>query len=180
MIEDIEINDVRSLTQIVKEKYDYDFSNYATSSLKRRLVRIMNMFQYKDFNDFQVVLVAPIGTEEEVKLLLKNTSKLTEKTDNWQIIFATATDIKNFYSQLKLKGKLDNDLGTKMIYIIDKKRNLRGRNDAKDYKEGYDTTSPADLHNEMNDDVKIILAEYRYALKKNNNKLKRIEKIKNK
>jgi len=49
---------------------------------------------------------------------------------------------------------------------------LRGRKDVKEYKEGYDTTSPADLHNDMTDDVKIILAEYRFALKRNNNKRK--------
>lgn len=132
--------------------------------------------RYAAFKDFQFVLIAPIGTEESVALLLKKVSKLTNKANSWRIIFATETEIKNYYNQLKLKNNLDNDLGTKFVYIIDKKRNLRGRNDAKDYKEGYDTTSPADLHNEMTDDVKIILAEYRFALKRNNNKLKPIEK----
>jgi hypothetical protein len=37
-----------------------------------------------------------------------------------------------------------------------------------EYKEGYNTTSASDLHNDMMDDVKIILAEYRLALKRNN------------
>jgi hypothetical protein len=44
------------------------------------------------------------------------------------------------------------------------KRNLRGRK-GKDYKEGYSTFSPAELSNEM-DDFKVILYEYRAALKK--------------
>ncbi len=126
--------------------------------------------KYKDFTDFQFVLIAPTGTEDTVKGLLKKVSKLTSKTATWHVVFGNPQTIKTFYAQLQLKGELDADLGTKFVYIIDKKRNLRGRNDAKDYKEGYDTTSPADLHNEMNDDVKIILAEYRFALKRNNNK----------
>ena len=51
--------------------------------------------------------------------------------------------------------------------------NLRGRKGKnkkgeEEYREGYNTISAADLHNEMADDVKVILAEYRLALKKNN------------
>jgi hypothetical protein len=70
-------------------------------------------------------------------------------------------------------GKLDAKSGTPYVYIDDKKRNLRGRKGKSDkgepeYKEGYNTTSAADLHNDMMDDVKIILAEYRLALKRNN------------
>ena len=33
---------------------------------------------------------------------------------------------------------------------------------------GYDSRSVAELSDKMNDDVKVILAEYRLALKKNN------------
>jgi hypothetical protein len=47
---------------------------------------------------------------------------------------------------------------------------LRGRDD--DEEEGtlygYDTSSVAELNKKMTDDVKVILAEYRLALKKNN------------
>ena len=53
--------------------------------------------------------------------------------------------------------------------------NLRGRKGKSvqgkpEYREGYNIQSSAELHNEMTDDVKIILAEYRLALKKNNNR----------
>ncbi len=50
MIEDIEINDVRTLTQLVKEKYNYDFSNYAISSFKRRLIRILELYKFETFD----------------------------------------------------------------------------------------------------------------------------------
>ena len=50
-----------------------------------------------------------------------------------------------------------------------KKKNKKGD---EEYKESYNTISAADLHNEMTDDVKIMLREYRLALKKNHNKRK--------
>ena len=43
-----------------------------------------------------------------------------------------------------------------------------------EYKESYNTISAADLHNEMTDDVKIILREYRLALKRIKRKKRRI------
>ena len=56
------------------------------------------------------------------------------------------------------------------MFIIDKESKLRGRDDDEDQKikYGFNTISVADLNNKMEDDVKIILAEYRLALKKNN------------
>jgi hypothetical protein len=63
------------------------------------------------------------------------------------------------------------------VIIVDKERNHRGRKGKNkkgvaEYKESYNTISAADLHNEMTDDVKIILREYRLALKKNKNERK--------
>ncbi|MNR15984.1 hypothetical protein D3C85_1325490 [compost metagenome] len=80
---------------------------------------------------------------------------------------------------MHLKGKLDQNLGTSNVYIVDKERNLRGRKglskDSKDeYKEGYNTFHPSELSNEMLDDFKIILYEYRAALKKNHNATKEL------
>ncbi len=43
MIEDIEISELRNLCQIVKEKYNYDFNNYAMSSFKRRVLRVLEI-----------------------------------------------------------------------------------------------------------------------------------------
>ena len=123
----------------------------------------------KTFKDFQVVVIAPNESQNDAKELKSRLSQLTD-VSGWKMVFGSDDDIIKYHNVLRLKGKLDADLGTKFFYIIDKKRNLRGRNDEKDYKEGYNTFSPSDLHNEMTDDVKIILAEYRFALKRNNNK----------
>ena len=61
-------------------------------------------------------------------------------------------------------------LGSPYIFIIDKDRKLRGRDDDEDYGVlyGYDSSDIAELADKMKDDVKIVLAEYRLALKKNN------------
>jgi hypothetical protein len=121
----------------------------------------------KDFKDFQFVMVAPEGTQEDVKEILRSLSDLTD-VSKWLFVFASTDEIQAYYNTLKLKGKLGSDFGTSNVFIIDKKRNLRGRKDKDEYKEGYNAASPSDLYNEMTDDVKVILAEYRLALKRNN------------
>jgi hypothetical protein len=121
----------------------------------------------KDFKDFQFVMIAPEGTQDQVQEILKGLSDLTD-VSKWLFVFAPTSEIQTYYNTLKLKGKLDSDFGTPNVFIIDKKRNLRGRKDKDEYKEGYNAASPSDLYNEMTDDVKVILAEYRLALKRNN------------
>lgn len=119
------------------------------------------------FDDFQLVMIAPKGTENQAKDLLNQLSRFAD-VSRWYFVFGSAQEIQTYYNSLKLVGKLDAHLGTPNVFIIDKERNLRGRKGGKEYREGYNTISAADLHNEMSDDVKIILAEYRLALKKNN------------
>ncbi len=121
----------------------------------------------REFKDFQFVMIAPLGTEKQVKEILLGLKDLTD-TSKWLFVFAPTNEIQTFYDSLKLKSKLDAHFGTNNVFIIDKKRNLRGRKDKDEYKEGYDASSNPDLYNEMTDDVKVILAEYRLALKKNN------------
>ena len=97
----------------------------------------------------------------------------TTDMSHWHFVFAAPEEIQQFHEQLKLQGQLTPDFGTPDVYIIDKERNLRGRSDQADYKEGYNTFHQSELSNEMLDDFKIVLYEYRAALKKNNNASKR-------
>lgn len=126
----------------------------------------------REFVDFQVVYIAPEGTEDLIK---KEIEILKRDVDfsKWEFVFTDHSSIQNYYQQLGLIGKLDATFGTPLVYIIDKELNIRGRKGKnkkgeEEYREGYNTISAADLHNEMADDVKVILAEYRLALKKNN------------
>ena len=75
---------------------------------------------------------------------------------------------------MHLKGKLDDNLGTSNVYIVDKERNLRGRKDKDEYKEGYNTFHPSELSNEMLDDFKIIFMNIVQLLKKNHNATKEL------
>jgi hypothetical protein len=131
----------------------------------------------KSFKDFQIVIILPDGTQNDVNELQKDLLKLGTSA-GWNFVFASPDEINTFYSKLQLQGKLDNNLGTNSVYIIDKNRNLRGRKGEvkgeDEYREGYNTSLVSELHNEMTDDVKIILAEYRLALKKNHNASRKI------
>lgn len=46
-MDDIEIADLKRLTALIKEKYDYDFRDYAVSSFKRRIMRVMDLYKFK-------------------------------------------------------------------------------------------------------------------------------------
>jgi len=129
--------------------------------------------RYHGFKDLQFVYLCPIGTEKDVERIVKALGTYTE-VNQWQFVFTTPEAIAAYHKQLHLVDKLDANLGTSMIYILDKERNLRGRKDRNDYKEGYDTFHPSELSNEMLDDFKVILYEYRAALKKNNNASRKI------
>jgi hypothetical protein len=129
--------------------------------------------RYHGFKDLQFVYLCPIGTEKDAERIVKALGTYTE-VEQWQFVFATPEAIVAYHKQLHLIDKLDANLGTSMIYILDKERNLRGRKDRNDYKEGYDAFHPSELSNEMLDDFKVILYEYRAALKKNNNASRKI------
>jgi hypothetical protein len=60
------------------------------------------------------------------------------------------------------------DASSPYIFIIDKNRSLRGRDDDEDVGKlyGFDARDFAEINNKMDDDVKVILAEYRLELKK--------------
>lgn len=131
--------------------------------------------RYHKFNDLQFVVVCPIGTEKDATYILDKLGEITDVTQ-WKFVFAAPQEIQAYYDQLQLREKLDEHLGTANVYIVDKDRNLRGRKvqDEKEYKEGYSTFHISELSNEMLDDFKIILYEYRAALKKNNNASRKI------
>jgi hypothetical protein len=128
--------------------------------------------KYKELIDFQVVFILPTGTENQVAQLKKELYQLTDFS-RYFFVYADKYAIQSYYSQLGLIGNLDENFGTTNIYIVDKDRNLRGRNGHNkkgepEYKEGYNTISAAELHNEMSDDFKVLVYEYRSAFKKNN------------
>lgn len=144
--------------------------------INKRKEAIFNLNQkinakYKEFDDFQMLMLVPNGDQEAVKKL-QASLKLMGDISNWHFLFADPADIKKFYASLKVKETLDSHAGNDYVFIIDKDRNLRGRKgkDLKgeqEYRDGYNTFIASELHNEMTDDVKIVLREYRLELRKN-------------
>lgn len=43
---DIQIADIRRITEVIRNRYDYDFTNYALSSFKRRVTRILELNRF--------------------------------------------------------------------------------------------------------------------------------------
>ena len=125
--------------------------------------------RFHEFHDFQFVMVVPKGTEIQVAELKKELGSFTD-IRNWKFVFAQENQIQDLFESLRTNLSLDEDLATSYVFIIDKDRNLRGRTSEEDgeTKYGFNARSVSDLNNKMVDDVMIILAEYRLALKKNN------------
>ena len=125
--------------------------------------------RFNEFNDFQFVMVMPKGTEQDVEELKKELEQLAD-IGKWNFVYGDEDDINRIFRSLKTNLSLDGNWSTPYVFIVDKNRVLRGRDDDEDegVKYGFDTSSVADLNNKMEDDIKIILAEYRMALKKNN------------
>lgn len=125
--------------------------------------------RFYEFNDFQFVMLVPKGTESKVAALISELGNLTD-VSKWNFVYGEKEQIQRFFDGMKTDLSLDGNLATPYVFIIDKDRNLRGRTNDEDEgtKFGFNATSVAELNNKMEDDVKIILAEYRLALKKNN------------
>ena len=143
------------------------------SNIEDRQGDALNMNQkiYKrfyDFEDFQFVVICPLESEQLADDL-KNKLEMGTNTDmkKWNFVFLDYNVIQELFNSLNTNTTLDQYSGSPYVYIVDKNRSLRGRNDDDGIKFGYDSRSVADINNFMVDDVKVILAEYRLALKKN-------------
>ncbi|MBL7471994.1 hypothetical protein [Robertkochia sediminum] len=143
--------------------------------IDQKMTNALNLNQkiYKRFNgfdDLQFVMLIPPGTEDKVADLKLELEKLTD-IGNWNFVTLPEDEITTVFNSLGTIHSLNADLGTDLVFIVDKESRLRGReqddNDLPLY--GYDATSVAVINNKMVDDVKVILAEYRLSLKKNNN-----------
>lgn len=152
------------------------FTGLDASVAKGRLFNI-NQKIYKPFygfKDFQMIAVYPKEVEKEILAIQEDLKVFTDMV-GWKFIAASSEEIHQYYSNFGVNQSLENS-GSPLAFIVDKELNIRGRLDDKDTKDGklfgYNMNSVAELNNKMKDDVKIVLAEYRLALKKNNAKRK--------
>ena len=125
--------------------------------------------RFYEFGDFQFVMLISKDQESEVEALKTELATLADN-DKWNFVYASDEQINSIFKSLKTDIELDAKYSTPYVFIVDKDLTLRGRSNDEDdgTKYGFNSNSVADLNNKMVDDVKIILAEYRLALKKNN------------
>lgn len=122
----------------------------------------------KSFQDFQVISIVDKNQISEVNDFIYEIN-LTSDASYWKFASLSFDDAKAFLKELTNNQiQFDENYHLPYAFIVDKKGDLRGRLDDKDYGEmlGYNMKSIADLNNKMIDDVKVILAEYRLELKK--------------
>mgnify|MGYP001825845638 CR=1 FL=1 len=144
-----------------------DLLNHKTNALN------LNEKIYKHFygfKGFQFVVVLPKGSEENAEQLKKELGA-TYNVDKWYFVFGDGPELKKMFDSLETIYSLDDQYYSPYAFIIDRELTLRGRNDEEAAQEGlmygYNAESVATVHQEMVDDVKVVMAEYRLALKKN-------------
>ena len=126
--------------------------------------------RFYEFQDFQFVLLHDKNDNEAIEDLKSDlVSGVGTDLKNWYFIPTTQANIKMIFDSFKTNIELDNSFSTPFVFIVDRDLSLRGRDDDEDIGMlyGFNSQSVAEINNKMVDDVKIILAEYRLALKKN-------------
>ena len=135
-----------NLNQKIYKRF-YEFKDF-------QFVFVIDSSETKNINDFKKELVVGLGSD----------------LSNWRFLIANKKQTSNLFRTLKTDLSLSDSMAISTVFIIDKLKNLRGRDDDEDIGTlfGYNSSSVAEINNKMVDDVKVILAEYRMALKKNN------------
>jgi len=126
--------------------------------------------RFNEFQDFQFVLLHNKNDNQAIEDLKSElVSGVGTDLKNWNFIPTTQSNIKMIFESFKTNIELDKSFSTPYVFIVDRDLSLRGRDDDEDIGVlyGFDSQSVAEINNKMVDDVKIILAEYRLALKKN-------------
>ena len=167
-----EISSIDSLTALQLEDR-ITVLGYWGGSLASKKAEALNLNEkiYKrfyEFQDFQFVFLVNQEYDEEVNQL-KKALKEGVGTDlrKWNFISLSKEQMQQHFKTLKVPLELNGAGSTPYVFIIDKARNLRGRDDAEEegILYGFDARSVAQINKKMIDDIKVILAEYRLALK---------------
>ncbi|MBT1702802.1 CheR family methyltransferase [Chryseosolibacter indicus] len=85
-MQDIDIADLKRISEVIYQKYNYDFRNYAMSSFKRRVLRIMELKKLnvetllKKFND------SPMFINEFLDELTVNVTEMFRDPSFWRVM----------------------------------------------------------------------------------------------
>ena len=132
--------------------------------------------KFKGFKKFQIIMLVPEGSENEVNKLEKELYQY-DKLKYWHFAYGDPDEIIKVFKSLKSHIDLDNNFASNHVFIIDKEKNQRGRLDDRDKKEkeknaavypllSYDCIEVAELKNKMaGEDMRVLFTEYRQKRK---------------
>ncbi|WP_418509082.1 hypothetical protein [Corallibacter sp.] len=171
-----------------KEGLPVNLENHLTvlsffgSNPKSRLTEALNLKElvydkFKGFKTFQIVVVLPNEAKHQLASLKQEIMKY-EALEYWQFAFADGQSIQAFFDSLNANFKLDDNLSSSNVFIIDKELNQRGRLDDRTDKEiekqaaiyplySYNCIEVAELKNKMSEDMRVLFTEYRQKRKGN-------------
>jgi len=137
-------------------------------------LNLMIFKYFERYDDFQMVLFVNKGSEEGVVALKTELARIFD-TSKMRFVVATKEQTAAHFKSLDTGLSMMSDGGHPNVFLIDKALSLRsGHEDKKANAYGYDFTQAVEM-GYLKDDIKILLAEYRLALKKNNNASPKIE-----
>lgn len=130
---------------------------------------------FTGFKKFQIVILMPDGTEDQVKLLKQEISSY-QGLKFWHFVHVKPHVINQIFSSLKSDTNLSTDLSTDQVYIVDKDLNQRGRLDDRTDNEleknkpvyrlnSFNCIKVAQIKNKMSEDMRILFTEYRQKRK---------------
>jgi chemotaxis protein methyltransferase CheR len=86
VVQDIDIADLKKITELVQGKYGYDFRNYAMSSFKRRMLRILELKNLTIESLLKKLNDQPGFIEEFLDELTVNVTEMFRDPGFWRII----------------------------------------------------------------------------------------------
>ena len=86
MVQDIDIADLKKITDLVQTKYGYDFRNYAMSSFKRRMLRILELKNLTIESLLKKLNEQPGFIEEFLDELTVNVTEMFRDPGFWRIL----------------------------------------------------------------------------------------------
>ncbi len=83
-MEEVGISDLRRLIPIIKEKYNYDFSNYASSSFKRRVTRILELKNISVDTLIDMITTTHLPKEDFLHEITVNVTEMFRDPSMWK------------------------------------------------------------------------------------------------
>ena len=86
-MKEIEIAEVRQLTEVVKSTYNYDFGDYALSSFKRRLSRVLEVHSHETIASLTAKVKSdPVHFKEFLAEITVNVTEMFRDPSFWRLL----------------------------------------------------------------------------------------------